>query len=162
LISSFWPETAEEKAWWRYEPDGSHQGPGRRFIEEGLNGGDLAVIEEVVADDFVSHPLPPCQAPGRAGVTQFAAEQRGGAPDWHITIADIFAEGDRVAVRTTAGGTPTRPYFGLPAAGRQLEISWIAIYRVEGGKIAERWTEADWVGELRQAGVVKDATGSEA
>ncbi len=132
----------------------------RRFIEEGLNGGDLAVIAEVVADGFVSHPLPPGQAPGRTGVAQFAAEQRAAAPDWRITIADVIAEGDRVAVRATGRGTPTRAYFGLPAAGRRLEVSWIAIYRVEGGKIAERWTEADWLGALRQAGVIEDATGS--
>jgi predicted ester cyclase len=109
----------------------------RRFIEEGLNGGDLAVIEEVVADDFVAHPLPPGQAPGRAGVMQFAAEQRAAAPDWHITIADMIAEGNRIAVRATGRGRPTRACFGLSAAGRRLEVSWIAIYRVEGGKVAE-------------------------
>jgi steroid delta-isomerase-like uncharacterized protein len=129
----------------------------RRFIEEGLNGGDLAVIEEVVAADFVAHPLPPGQARGRAGVQEFAAEQRAAAPDWHITIADIIAEGDRVAVRATGRGTPTRDFFGIPAAARRLEVSWIAIYRVEGSKIAERWSEADWLGVLRQAGVIEDA-----
>lgn len=122
-----------------------------RFIEDGLNRGDLSVIDELVAEDVVVHPPPPGQVPGRDGVREFAAAQREAAPDWHITVADAIAEGDMVAVRATGRGTPLRPYFGILATTWPIEVSWIAIYRVSGGQIVERWTEADWLGLMRRA-----------
>ena len=38
-------------------------------------------------------------------------------PDHHLTIDDMLAEGDRVAVRVTVRGINTGPMVGLPAFG---------------------------------------------
>ena len=69
---------------------------------------------------------------------QFAADRGTTASGWHMTIAEVFAERERFAGRATDRSTPTRDFFVIPATVRRLEVSSIAIYRVEGGAIAER------------------------
>jgi predicted ester cyclase len=112
----------------------------RRFIDEVLNAGNIEVSDDLVAEDFVAHPAPTGGLVGLAGVKEFAAAQRAAAPDWHITIQDIFAEGAKVVVRGFGRGTPQRAYFGIAPSKEPITIPWIAMYRVAGGKIAERWT----------------------
>ena len=112
----------------------------RRFIEEVLNEGNVGVSNDLVAEDFIAHPAPTAGPAGLAGVKEFAAAQRAAAPDWHITIQDIFAEDDKVVVRAFGRGTPQRAYFGIAPSEEPITIPWIALYRVAGGKISERWT----------------------
>jgi predicted ester cyclase len=48
---------------------------------------------------------------------------------------DVIATGDRVVTRHTATATQA----GVPGPARHLRWSIINIYRVAGGRIAERW-----------------------
>lgn len=111
----------------------------RRYIEEVLNRGNLATADEVIASDFIMHPSRPSQKAGREGAKQFAETQRVVAPDWHITIEDMVAEENKVAVRATGRGTPTQAFFGIPASNRPLTAPWITIYRLADGMIVEAW-----------------------
>ncbi len=108
----------------------------RRYIDEANNGGDLALVDDLLAPDYVWHGGPP----SRDALKRFIAWQRASAPDWHITIQDLVAEGDRVAVRATAQGTRTEESPGVPFPHpRYMELTWIAIYRFQAGRIAEVW-----------------------
>ena len=126
----------------------------RRLIEEVLNKGRTEVADILVDQNFVAHPLLPDQTPGRDGIKVFAKAQLASAEDWKITIADMIAEGDRVAIRATGYGTPKQELVGVPAAGRWIALPWIAIYRLAAGMIVERWMVADWHGTLNQAGAL--------
>jgi predicted ester cyclase len=123
----------------------------RRYIDEVLNGKQVHLIDELVAENFVAHRNHPSMLPGRAGVHQAVAQN---PPDYHATIEDLLADGDKVIARVTETATPTGDVFGIPAAGKRLTGSWIAIYRVREGQIAERWYEADLLGMMRQLGVM--------
>jgi hypothetical protein len=57
--------------------------------------------------------------------------------DWHATIDELFAEGDRVVMRWTFHGTQQGEFFGLPPTNRQVDYSGINIFRISDGKIAE-------------------------
>jgi predicted ester cyclase len=108
----------------------------RRYIEDANNGGDLALVDDLMAPDYVWHGGPTT----RDELKQFIAWQRASAPDWRIAIQDMVAEGDRVAVRATARGTRTEESVGIPfPEPRYMELTWIAIYRIEDGRIAEVW-----------------------
>lgn len=113
----------------------------RRYIEEANNGGNVALIDELVAPDYVWHDGPA----SRDDLKQFLLWQRRTAPDWRISIEDILAERDRVAVRAVARGTRTEEYPGAPfPQPRAMEVTWIAIYRIGAGRISEVWVVRDF------------------
>lgn len=100
----------------------------RRYLEEVNNGGNIALADELIAEDFRPYPRGPR---GRAGIKQFCAWQRATAPDWQITIEDMIAEGDQVVVRATAQGTRTEQSPGVPLPTPQFRrLFWITIYRI--------------------------------
>jgi predicted ester cyclase len=108
----------------------------RRYIEEANNEGKIALVDDLMAPDYVWHGGPTT----RDELKQFIAWQRASAPTWHITIQDMVAEGDRVAVRATAKGTRTEEAIGiLFPQPRYMELTWIAIYRIADSRIAEVW-----------------------
>ena len=113
-----------------------HKALVRRYIDEANNRGDLSLVDTLMTPDYVWHGGPS----SRDELKRFIAWQRASAPDWHITIQDLVAEGDRVAVRATARGTRTEESPGvLFPSPRYMELTWIAIYRVEAGRIAVVW-----------------------
>jgi len=56
-------------------------------------------------------------------------------PDWHETIEDIIAEGDKVWVLLTATGTHTGEFLGLAPTGKKITLMTIDIYRIANGKL---------------------------
>ena len=126
----------------------------RRLIEEGFNGGDLSVFDELVAPSFVNHDPPPGVPPTREGWKQLSTGFRAAFPDMHIHIEEEIAEGDLVTSRFVAHGTHQGELMGIPATGKEVTVSGINIARVAGGKIMERWEEFDMMGMMVQLGVV--------
>ena len=79
---------------------------------------------------------------------------RGGLPDYLCTIDDQIAEGDRVVTRWTVRGTQTAELIGVPATGRRVILTGVAIDPVADGKIVETWLEADIHRMLQDLGVI--------
>ena len=127
----------------------------RRFYEEIIDHGNQSVVDEFVAPGFVDHnPLTPGIAAGPEGVKQTFAMLRSGLPDINVTIEDQIAEGDTVVSRLTARGTHKGEMMGIPPTGRMVTIGIIDVIRFEGGKVVERWGQADTMGMMQQLGVV--------
>jgi steroid delta-isomerase-like uncharacterized protein len=128
----------------------------RRYWEEVWNQGNLAVVDELIASDFDGHPLPgePDFGRGSAGQKQFVDMYRTAFPDLRMTIEDMTAEGDRVAVRWTARGTNTGEMMGMPATGKHATVTGTFFNRLAAGKIAEGWGNFDALGMLQQLGVI--------
>jgi predicted ester cyclase len=121
----------------------------RRFFDEVNNRGNLAVADEVVADASRSHNGPGIEVLGPAGAKAVANAQRAAFPDQDSTINDLILEGDKVVVRGHDIGTHVGTFMGPPGTGRHFHITWIDIFRVENGKLAEAWLEID-VGAFRR------------
>ncbi len=124
----------------------------RRFADEVLNGGNLALIDELVAPDFVDHSVSPGVPPNREGAKTFFAMLRGAFPDLHVTINDVIAEGDKVVQRTTAHGTMTGAMMGMPPSGKSATWQQMHILRFADGKQVEHWAVIDQLGMLQQLG----------
>jgi predicted ester cyclase len=88
---------------------------------------------------------------------QEAADFRRGFPDVRSSIEDLIAEGDRVVARWRARATHRGEYAGVPPTGREVEFTGISVYRIEGGRIAQSWTEEDDLGLMRQIGAVAES-----
>ncbi len=125
----------------------------RRLIEEVWNQGNLAVIDELTAPNYVDHdPTRPIHGP--EGMKQFVSMYLTAYPDTHFTIEDQIAEGDRVVTRWTARGTHKGPLMGIPPTGKQVTVAGISIDRVVNGKLVEDWSSYDALGMMQQLGVV--------
>lgn len=135
----------------------AHKAIVRRLYEEAFSHtGDLAAIDEFIAGDFVDHSGPPGLAPGREGFKQLVGMWRAAVPDLWLTIDEIVAEGEVVAVAWTGGGTHRGELMGIPPTGRTAKVTGIVFNRLADGRIVERWGNTDDLGFLRQLGVMPE------
>jgi steroid delta-isomerase-like uncharacterized protein len=107
-----------------------------------------AAIERQVAPDFVDHSHP--EIIGPEGVKAQIKALRIAFPDLTVTIEDMVAEGDLVAVRGTWRGTHQGAFCGVPAIGRKIAFSGMVFWRLSGGQIRERWGLVDTPTLMRQ------------
>ena len=133
---------------------GSNDIVARRFGEEVWGEGDLQAADDVLAEDFIEHNPVPGQAPGREGHKQVLQLWRTAFRDLTLTVDDVFAVGDRAALRWTARGTHAADLMGMPATGREVTLTGIDILRIVDGKIVERWGEFNGIEMLQQLGAL--------
>lgn len=131
----------------------------RRAVEEIWNRANLAAADELIADDFIDHTPLPGQLPGRAGFKQVMRTIRVAFPDARETIEELVAEGDRVVARVVIDGTHTGPFMGVPPTGKRIHVPAVAILRVRGGQIVERWSYSDDVSLLLDLDALKPSPG---
>ena len=116
----------------------------RRYFEEGLNQKNRAVLDELLADENLRRLVTSTQA--------------NPFPDLHRTVEDLIAEGDKVVARQTNRGTHLGDFMGVPATGKRVTFTAIAILRIADGKIVEHWINRDDLGILQQIGGLPSQT----
>lgn len=127
----------------------------RRYYEDVLNGGDLGLLDQLAAPDYVEHDPLPGQARGLDGLKQRVDILRTAFRP-RFTIEDLICEGDKVAVRWSQRATHVGAFMGLPATGKPFTISGIDIHRMLEGKMSEHWHVVDQFGLLQQLGVIPE------
>jgi steroid delta-isomerase-like uncharacterized protein len=125
----------------------------RRFFEA-LGANDQAVLNELLAPDFVAHHAATPGPLNRAALLQGISMVSMAFSDNDYTIEDQIAEGDRVATRITWRATHTGDFQGHAPTGKQIEVSGFAIEHHKDGKIVERWLNYDQLGMMQQLGLV--------
>jgi steroid delta-isomerase-like uncharacterized protein len=128
----------------------------RRYVEAIWHQGRLDQMGEYFAQDLAGHVM------GESGpltldretMKQRIASLRRVFPDLHLVADDEIAVDDKVVVRWTMSGTHQGEYLGMPATGRKAAWTGISIFRLNGDKIVEFWTQADAVGQMRQLGAI--------
>lgn len=124
----------------------------RRFMEEVINGGNVALVDELTAPDFVDHSIPPGAPSGNEGFKAWVTSFRAAFPDLHYTIEDEVADGDKVVQRVKARGTMEGDFMGMPAAHKTAEWEEVHITRFVDGRAAEHWGVVDQLAMLTQLG----------
>ena len=115
----------------------------RTFFEEAWGKGNVAAVDEFMADEYVEHPRPSTLPPGTEGLKQLIAAYRTAFPDLKMTLDDIFAEGEMVAFRWSVSGTHLGDWLGVPPTGNHVRATGITVFRIAGGKVVESWTSID-------------------
>ena len=130
----------------------------QRFMEQANNKGNLAVVDELVALDYVLHTptTPTGEVHGTEEYKQLISMQCSAAPDLTFTVEDQIAEGDKVVTRYSARGTHQSEFMGSAPTGKQVSTTGIVISRIAGGKIAEEWLEWDVLGLMQQLGAIPE------
>jgi C-1 hydroxylase len=117
----------------------------KQTIRDLLAAADAGDVEGALAfysPLYVDHDASESRA---GGTSHFAALERGFRAFYAAfrgtrhTLHDLVAEGDRVAARISVESIHSGEIFGIAATGRAVRNDSIVIYRLEGGRIVERW-----------------------
>jgi len=109
-----------------------------RRVNEAVNKKDLTVLDKFMAPDYVDHTN---QLRGRDDVRQFYIRVFKDLPDFHRTIEDMIAEGDKVWVRFKITGTAS--------SGKKIELATVSILRIVDSKAVEGWSVPKVTGQDR-------------
>ena len=118
----------------------------RRFEEE-LAKGNLDVIDELLAPDFIDRALVAGQGPTREDFKRSSEEFLGVFSYTSYTIEEQIAEGDKVVTKFRASGVRQGELARLPPrgapSGEEETLEGIRIHRIFEGKITEEWSALD-------------------
>ena len=130
-----------------------------RWYREVWREGKNDTVHELLASNarLRGQTGPEEEIQGPEKFVEFADRIRNAFPDAELTVEDIFAINDKVAVRWTATGTHRGKGLGVPPSGKQIRISGITIARVVDGKVVEGWDSWDRLGMLEQIGAYNQA-----
>jgi steroid delta-isomerase-like uncharacterized protein len=125
-----------------------------RHLFRELNGGNFGVFDKIFAEDFVDRYPVPGETPNREGLKRLLAGMHDTFPDWHWSLNDMLAEGDKIAYRSAMKGTDKGGYIGMPPTGKKVTFAGVGILRFANGKVVERWTIGDSMTLMHQLGLV--------
>ena len=126
----------------------------RRFGEEYQSGHDVAVAEELLADDFVDHcPFGPF-SPDRNGVMGLFGMFFQAFPDLRAEIHEQYTDGDKVITRKTFHGTHKGEFMGMPATDNAVTFDVFDVIAVRDGTMREHWNVVDGLALMIGVGAV--------
>jgi len=126
-----------------------------RSLIEVFNKHNVALMDDFIAPDVViDHTLQ-----GLDSFKKFETNFIRGFPDYHETIEDIIAEGDKVWVHFKVTGTHTGEWnllgITLAPTGKKVTYTGVGIWRIVDGKVVERKSVRDMLDFLKQLGVIE-------
>ncbi|MDH5689938.1 MAG: ester cyclase [Candidatus Bathyarchaeota archaeon] len=122
----------------------------RRFIEA-YNNRNLDVFDDLLAPDYFDHT----SKVGPEGLKQLMNMAFKAFPDFHETIEDIIAEGEKVWVRITFTGTHTGEWMGIPPTGKKVTTEMVDIFRIIDGKLVEYRDVNNNLDFLKKLGIIE-------
>ena len=128
----------------------------RRYIDQVWVQHRFDGLEEFFTPDHIDHDLPDDQGRGIEHLRAVMRYMQAAFPDEHVSIEEMFVDGDALIVRLTFSGTQKGEFFGILPTDRRVEIGQIHIFRFRDGKMAEHWSRSDDLLMMRQLGVVPE------
>ena len=122
----------------------------RKFIEA-YNERNLDVFDDLLAPDYFDHT----SQVGPEGLKQLMNMAFKAFPDFHETIEDIIAEGDKVWVRITFTGTHTGEWMGIAPTGKKITTEMVDVFRIVNGKLVEYRDVNNNLDFLKKLGVIE-------
>jgi len=120
----------------------------RRLVRQVWNGGDLEVLDELFAATFDHGGRPDDVAGLRAWHAQDAATWAEPAYE----VVDLFAGGDRVALRWRCTARQVGTWGPVPPTGRTATWDGVHLFTVRDGRITAMWAMADVFGKAASLG----------
>jgi predicted ester cyclase len=127
-----------------------------RRIEVAWDENNLPALDDLFAPDFVAHNAVPGMPPGLDGAKLAHQASMASFPDRRTAIEELVGAGDTVLVRMRMTGTNQGglAWAGVPPNGNKVNVTWISIYRLVGGRVVEHRAEMDIMGLMQQLGAI--------
>jgi len=123
-----------------------------RRLNEAYSTANWDLLDDLVAPEYVDHSN---QIKGVEALKQLMKVGKPAFPDWHETIEDIIAEGDKVWVLLTYTATHTGEFRGLAPTGNKMTGKAVDIHRIVNGKVVEYWNVTDGLDIFKQMGAIE-------
>jgi C-1 hydroxylase len=123
----------------------------RRWFDA-LNEKDLTILDEIASPDYFDRTR---QLRGLENIKKLINIVLKAFPDYHETLEDIIAEGDKVWTRETVTGTHTGEYLGLSPTGNKFTMTAVNIWQIVEGKVIEKVGFLDQLDLFKQLGVIE-------
>ncbi len=120
-----------------------------RWFEEVWNKGNREAIDEMLPAGAVIHDGP-VSIVGPEEFKSYFERFQGAFSEIHVTVEELVGEGDLVCYRFSVTMRHTGDSLGMPATGKQLNTTGMAMIRFDGGQFAECWQNWDMLGLLEQ------------
>lgn len=115
-----------------------------RSAIEALNRRDFDACVALMTPDFaINLAGAPAQMRGPQAWRKNVEIFFSAFADGRIHVEDMFAAGDKVAVRAVLTGTHTGEFLGRQPTGKRVKYDSNELYRIADGKIAEEWICSD-------------------
>src|SRR3712207_2511887 len=128
----------------------------RRFVEvlqEFFRTGDADLMDSVLAENVVQHISgQPPEAQTLEGFKKHLLALPQAFPDVLFEAEILVAEGDMVAFRLSWTATHQGEFFGIPPTGTRATVTEMHMFRIDDGKVVERWAEWDALALMQQLG----------
>ena len=124
-----------------------------------LHRGRAEGLAKLFSEEFVnSDPLGPSLgiSQGIEGARADIATLREAFPDLDVSVADMFAEHDKVVARVIVRRTQLGPLPGIDATRKRMAVMGNEIWRVSGKQIVDHWGRFEDLDLLMQLGVLPD------
>lgn len=130
-----------------YDPNASPVTTTRVWFDQLYARRNLRAVEELAADDLESHGLPVVMRGKEQFVQGFYQPVLRAFGELRVELEQPLVQGERVAFRGTARGVHH-------ATGREVSFSGLAFARVREGLMRAGWNAWDFLGLLRQTGLL--------
>lgn len=124
------------------------------FVEQFLNKNDVAVANDLLADDFINHNPQFGVSHDKDGMKKMIASWHQGFSNFQFILEDLIAENDKVVLHMRITGRHTGVFMGLQPTRRSIDTRSITILRIENGRIKERWNVTNKLETMRQLGLM--------
>jgi len=120
---------------------------------EAMVGGNVDLLDEILAGRWVNHPLDFNEGPGVEG---FKGKSRWLHEHFafHFDHQDVSADDDKVWIRSLVTGTVRGEFMGHDLTGKPVAFTTMECHRFEDGKIVESWHLQDYYAMLVQLGAI--------
>ena len=116
----------------------------RRYVEA-ANAREFDRMDEFIDDEPALHGVPGT----RDAVVADLKSITDAVPDFHWKVSELIVNGDRLAARLVARGTPVKDWIGVAPTGGSFEIVEHSMYRVQNGRFVQM-SNLFYVAELKR------------
>ena len=112
----------------------------QRYFNELMNEGDFSKVDEIIHEDYQGSVIGGLK--GVEAIKQFYTMLTSLSSNARISIKDMVAEGDRIAVFNEWNLTHEGiEWSGVPATGRNISLVIVSIYEFKDGKVYRGLTQ---------------------
>ncbi|MEH6405606.1 MAG: ester cyclase [Sneathiella sp.] len=120
----------------------------RRANDALLGQGNLAVVDEIFASDYVVHAGGK-DYKGHQFIKGFIGQLRSAISDLRVVDVTLLMQTENsITWQRTLSGTHKMAMMGIPATGQTVTWRDMVVTRFDNQKIAEEWTVSELAGQL--------------